>query len=220
MWMEFWVNSRRLSIVAEMILILDTEGPGHPQEVRSAPTCTGARIRTPGVRLIGYRPLWTLQPHCSRRSRQRRLKSQGRNPSVSFCHQSLHVHIWLLKCLYGAVIRLISQLFHWLKSVSLLKWLRSTSFNIYIKPVCMSDFLFIHGPSQSKLSSVFFYESHTCKHYFFHSSFLYLMKLRRINPFIKNHLSLPNKLNKTYRIQSKIKVTKRHWKLIASQTQS
>lgn len=170
--MEFWVNSRRLSIVAEMILILDTEGPGHPQEVRSAPTCTGARIRTPGVRLIGYRPLWTLQPHCSRRSRQRRLKSQGRNPSVSFCNQSLHVHIWLLKCLYGAVIRLISQLFHWLKSVSLLlKWLRSTSFNIYIKPVCMSDFLFIHGPSQSKLSSVFFYESHTCKHYFFHSSF-------------------------------------------------
>lgn len=171
--MEFWVNSRRLSIVAEMILILDTEGPGHPQEVRSAPTCTGARIRTPGVRLIGYRPLWTLQPHCSRRSRQRRLKSQGRNPSVSFCHQSLHVHIWLLKCLYGAVRRLISQLFHWLKSVSLLKWLRSTSFNIYIKPVCMSDFLFIHGPSQSKLSSVFFYESHTCKHYFFHSSFLF-----------------------------------------------
>lgn len=154
--MEFWVNSRRLSIVAEMILILDTEGPGHPQEVRSAPTCTGARIRTPGVRLIGYRPLWTLQPHCSRRSRQRRLKSQGRNPSVSFCHQSLHVHIWLLKCLYGAVIRLISQLFHWLKSVSLLKWLRSTSFNIYIKPVCMSDFLFIHGPSQSELSSFFF----------------------------------------------------------------
>lgn len=218
--MEFWVNSRRLSIVAEMILILDTEGPGHPQEVRSAPTCTGARIRTPGVRLIGYRPLWTLQPHCSRRSRQRRLKSQGRNPSVSFCNQSLHVHIWLLKCLYGAVRTLISQLFHWLKSVSLLKWLRSTSFNIYIKPVCMSDFLFIHGPSQSKLSSVFFYESHTCKHYFFHSSFLYLMKLRRINPFIKNHLSLPNKLNKTYRIQSKIKVTKKHWKLIASQTQS
>lgn len=155
--MEFWVNSRRLSIVAEMILILDTEGPGHPQEVRSAPMCTGARIRTPGVRLIGYRPLWTLQPHCSRRSRQRRLKSQGRNPSVSFCHQSLHVHIWLLKCLYGAVRTLISQLFHWLKSVSLLlKWLRSTSFNIYIKPVCMSDFLFIHGPSQSKLSSVFF----------------------------------------------------------------
>lgn len=218
--MEFWVNSRRLSIVAEMILILDTEGPGHPQEVRSAPTCTGARIRTPGVRLIGYRPLWTLQPHCSRRSRQRRLKSQGRNPSVSFCNQSLHVHIWLLKCLYGAVRTLISQLFHWLKSVSLLKWLRSTSFNIYIKPVCMSDFLFIHGPSQSKLSSVFFYESHTCKHYFFHSSFLYLMKLRRINLFLKNHFSLPNKLNKTYRIQSKIKVTKRHWKLIASQTQS
>lgn len=141
--MEFWVNSRRLSIVAEMILILDTEGPGHPQEVRSAPTCTGARIRTPGVRLIGYRPLWTLQPHCSRRSRQRRLKSQGRNPSVSFCHQSLHVHIWLLKCLYGAVRTLIAQLFHWLKSVSLLlKWLRSTSFNIYIKPVCIHSWTF------------------------------------------------------------------------------
>lgn len=66
-----------------------------------------------------------------------------------------------------------------------------------------------------------FYESHTCKHYFFSFIFfLYLMKLRRINLFLKNHLSLPNKLNKTYRIQSKIKVTKRHWKLIASQTQS
>lgn len=71
-----------------------------------------------------------------------------------------------------------------------------------------------------KVIQYFFMKATHASTIFFHSSFLYLMKLRRINPFIKNHLSLPNKLNKTYRIQSKIKVTKRHWKLIASQTQS
>lgn len=218
--MEFWVNSRRLSIVAEMILILDTEGPGHPQEVRSAPTCTGARIRTPGVRLIGYRPLWTLQPHCSRRSRQRRLKSQGRNPSVSFCHQSLHVHIWLLKCLYGAVIRLISQLFHWLKSVSLLKWLRSTSFNIYIKPVCMSDFLFIHGPSQSELSSIFFYwTSHMQALFFFIHIFIF-NEFTKDWPIYQKSSLIAQQIKQNLQNPERDQSDKRHWKLIASQTQS